>query len=81
MLSVGKNTFKVYGIVYKICMETKIQWYIAHKGRQIARELFLKLGLLLTKYRIDRVRLESEEVVIYETVSTHAIIEFLLNRR
>lgn len=54
---------------------------MAHKGRLTTGELFLKLGLLLTKYRIGRAGLESEEVVIYGTVSTHAIIEFLLNRR
>lgn len=52
MLIMGKNTVKLCGTVYKICRETKIQWYVAHKCRQMAGELFLKSGLLLTKYRI-----------------------------
>lgn len=60
MLIMGENTFKVCGTcVYKTWRESNIQWCVAHMGKQMAEVLFLKTELLLTKYRIGMVWLES----------------------
>lgn len=59
MLIMRENTFKVCGTIYKTCREPNIQWCVAHMGKQMAEVLFLKTGLLLTKYRIGMVWLES----------------------
>lgn len=59
MLIMRENTFKVCGTIYKTCRESNIQWCVAHMGKQMAEVLFLKTGLLLTKYRIGMVWLES----------------------
>lgn len=50
-----KNALNVWDIVYKICMETNTQWCVAHMGKQMAKGLFLKSGLLLTKCRTGKV--------------------------
>lgn len=59
MLIMRENTFKVCGTVYKTCRESNIRWCVAHMGKQMAKVLFLKTGLLLTKHRIGMVWLES----------------------
>ena len=33
----GKNKFRVCGIVYKTCMEPNNQWCVAHMGKQMAK--------------------------------------------